>query len=153
MSSAAFTRLLEAGDVDALRGAWAKIAPHLPQPETREKAEIVMHMARTSLKTLPLRRRAWSHRWLAERDLPSQLPDELRPRAERMYPIVAEGVGISVNTKNPLLQPLVGHVRKSMEDAVSECYADKRTDPVFVTARMTEARERTYETLLGIKVR
>ena len=81
--------------------------------------------------------------------MPSHLPDDLKPKAERMYPRIAEGVGISVNVRNPLLKPAATEVRKAMEDAVSDAYADGRTDPAFVTKRMQEARDKTWRALMG----
>jgi hypothetical protein len=150
MSAAAFRALLEAGDVDGLRRAWVDVAPHLPQPRTREQAEIVMHMTRTSSKTVAFKHRAYSYSWLAERDLPSQLPDELKPRAERMYPRIVSGVGIAVKSDNPLIKPIVGEIRQSMERAVLEAEADgKLEDATHVQQRMREAREQTYRSLLG----
>ncbi len=150
MSAAAFRSLLEAGDVDALRVAWASAAPHLPQPESRDQAEIVMHMSRTSSDNIELKKRAYSHAWLIERSLPSQLPDQLKPAAERMYPRVASAVGISLNTENEFLKPLIGEVRTSMEHAVLDAEAaGKLEDAGFVRARMSEARERTFRALLG----
>jgi hypothetical protein len=152
MSAAAFRALLEAGDVKALRKAWAQVAPHLPQVTSDEQAEIVMHMTRTSSTSVRFRFRAYSHRWLSDRDLPSQLPDELKPKAERRYPKVVEGVGISLNTKSELLKPVIGIVRGEMEKAVEEAYADNRTEPEFVTQRMGEARRRAYKSLLGVEI-
>lgn len=151
---AAFRALLEAGDVDALRKAWSRVAPHLPQPASREQAEVVMHHARTQTASLPLRARAWSHRWLSERGLPSGLPDPLRPKAERIYPRIAEGVGISVNFKSAWMKPAAAEVRGAMEDAVSEAYADtrggQRPDPGFVAARMKDAKARKLRALFGV---
>ncbi len=147
----AFRNLLEAGDVDGLRAHWADHAPKMPQPETAEQAEIVMHRARTEAASISLRARAYSHAWLCERSLPSGLPDDLKPKAERMFPIIVEAVGISVNTMNPLMRPAMLEVRGAMEDAVNDAYADGRKDPAFVTARMTEARDRTMRALFGAR--
>jgi hypothetical protein len=149
VSATAFLALLEAGDIAGLQKAWAKISPHLPRPETREAAEIVMHHARTQNRGVTLKARAWSHRWLIERSLPSGLPDELKPKAERMYPVIVDGVGIVVKASNPRLQPLADEVRREMEVAVADAYADGNKDPAFVKARMEEAKSRTYRTLLG----
>ena len=85
---------------------------------------------------MQFRKRAYSHSWLRERFLPSQLPDELKPRAERMYPVVFGAVGISTKTRSPLALA----VRGAMEDVVLEAYADKRTQPAFLRGRMREAR-------------
>lgn len=149
MSALTFRNLLEAGDVEGLRASWSSLFSGMPQPETREQAEIAMHYARTQANSIALRARAYSHRWLTERDLLSGLPDVLRPSAERMYPVVAAAVGISVNTHNPFLRPAMAEVQGSMENAVMDAYADGRTDPVFVTARMNEARDRTMRALFG----
>ncbi len=150
MSAASFRTLLQAGDVNALRKAWTQVAPHLPQPASYEQAEIVMHHARTQAGTITLKARAWSHRWLVERDLPSGLPDDLKPQAERLYPRVAEAVGISVRTRNAYFQPAAAEAQKAMEGAVEQCYADRRTDPAFVKARMAEAKDKTYKALFGV---
>lgn len=144
-----FRALLEAGDIDGLRRHWAAAMPGLPQPDSREKAEIAMHYARTTAESIALRARAWSHRWLSERGLPTGLPDELRPKAERMFPAVAEAVMISVNFSNPLLKPAAAEVRRAMEGAVMDCYTSGKREPGFVTARMNEARERTLRALFG----
>lgn len=149
MSASAFRNALERADVTYLRAYWATHAPHLPQPETDEQAEIIMHRARTEAASLSLKSRAWSHRWLAERSLPSGLPDALRPRAERMYPIIAEAVGISVATRSTIFQPAADEIRRSMEDAVEECWADGRRETPFVRQRMGEARDRTIKALFG----
>lgn len=149
MSALAFRNLLEAGDVGACRRAWAQLAPHLPQPKTDREAEILMHHARTGAESVAFAKRAWSHRWLCERNWPSGLPDALRPNAERLYPRVAEAVGISCTATNPMLAPAVAIIRGSMEDAVSECYADGRTEPAFVKERMQAARHRAAKHLFG----
>lgn len=150
MSTLAFRNLLEQGDVEGLRSSWAAVFPNMPQPESREQAEIVMHRARTEAESLPLRPRAYSHRWLSERDLPSGLPDRLKPSAERLYPVVAQGVGISVNTEQDWLKPAMGEVRGAMECAVLDADAEGRlSDTPFVKARMSEARDRTLKALFG----
>lgn len=150
MSAAAFRQLLEEGDVTALVDTWAQLRPGMPRPETRDQAEIILHLARTATESVGLKYRAWSHRWLTERDLPSQLPDHLRPLAERMYPAIAEGVGISVRLgDNPLLKPAAAEIQSAMSDAVEDCYAESRTDVSFVRARMGEAKDRTMRALFG----
>jgi hypothetical protein len=108
-----------------------------------------MHHARTQTETVSLKARAWSHRWLTERGLPSGLPDRLKPSAERIYPRVATSVGISVNTRSPWLKPAMVEVRRSMEDAVEDCYANGDTAPAIVRPRMFEAREKTLRSLFG----
>lgn len=148
--SAEFRNMLEAGDIRGLRGWYAKHRPAMPQPETDDQAEIVMHIARTETPAVSFRARAYSHAWLCERGLPSRLPDELKPKAERLYPVATIAVGLSVNARNPLIVPAMGEVRGAMEHAVLEADADGRiADTVFVKARMAEARERTMRALFG----
>lgn len=151
MSAATFRQLLLDGDVSGIMAAWGTFAPGMPQPESRDHAEAAMHMARTSTESLPIRPRAYSHRWLTERDLPSQLPDRLKPSAERMFPVVVDAVGISVNAKNPFFKPAMLEVRGAMEAAVEDAYAEGRKEPVFVRARMNEARDLTYRKLFGVQ--
>lgn len=144
-----FRLCLEAGDVDGLRAIWAGFMPHLPQPETREQAEIVMHRARTEAECLPLRARAYSHRWLEDRCIASGLPDELKPKAERIYPRIVDGVGIAVKSTVPHMKPAALLIRRAMCDAVEDAYAHGRRDPVFVRARMEEARQLEVKRLFG----
>lgn len=147
-----FRNLLTSGDVEGLRAFWRNASPHLPQPESREQAEIVMHRARTEAASLPIEKRAYSHRWLCDRGLPSGLPDELKPRAERIYPRVVSAVGISVKASSERLKPLAAIVERAMADAVEEAYADGRTDPAFIKARMAEVKDRTWRSLIGGKL-
>lgn len=149
MSAAAFRALLEEGDVDGLCSAWGKLFPGMPLPETRDQAEIVMHRARTEAESVSLKARAWSHRWLTERGLPSGLPDQLRPLAERMYPVIAQAVGISVNFSAGWMKPAAAQIERAMGDAVEEAFAEGQREPAFVSARMHEARVRTEKALFG----
>lgn len=144
-----FRQLLEQGDVQAIRGAWAQLFPHLPQVETYEQAEVVMHHARTQMQSIAFKHRAWSHRWLTERSLPSGLPDTLRPRAERLYPVVVDAVGVSINTSVPQLRPAMLEVRRDVCDAVEDAYAAGHKDPVFLKQRMNEVRDQSIRKLFG----
>jgi hypothetical protein len=152
MSAAEFRNLLELGDAAGVRAFAARAFPGAPQPESREQAEIAMHYARTQAESVTFRSRAYSHAWLSERRIPSALPDALRPSAERLYPVYADAVGIAVTTENPLLKPVVAHVREAMEYAVEDAFADGRKDTPFVRTRMQEARARTYKKLLGVSI-
>lgn len=149
MSGAHFRELLERGDVKAVVSAWDQLFPAMPKPETYEMGEIAMHLARTSAASVAFKLRAWSHRWLTERALPSMLPDELKPDAEQICPVVQDCVGISVNARSPHLQPAMIEVRGAMENAVNDAYADGRRDPAFVKSRMFEARDKTLRALFG----
>jgi len=110
---------------------------------------IALHHARTQAKSISLRARAYSHRWLVERGFPSGLPDEIKPKAERMFPEVREGVGIAVFGKSAIEKSVAPLIRDAMSDAVAECYADRKTDPAFVKGRMREARGMAIRRLLG----
>jgi len=147
--AAEFRRCLEQVDAAGIRKLWRHVSPHLQQPKDDFEATVAIHHARTQTETIALKLRAWSHRWLTDHGYPSGLPDRMKPSAERLYPRVVEAVGISVNFRSPVLQPITPLVRGAMEDAVAEAYADKRTEPSFVRARMQEAKERTVRRLVG----
>jgi hypothetical protein len=148
MYSTELRRYLEAGDVTGVRRLWQHEFPHLPQPQDDEEALVVLHMARTAAATIPLNLRAYSYRWLLDHGFPSQLPDELKPAAERMYPKVVTAVGISVNATSELLRPAMAEIHKAMEDAVLEAYGDgKEGDVQHIRNRMKEARERAVKAL------
>ena len=149
MGAASFRQLLEAGDVKRLRAAWHQVASGMPQPENDEQAEIVMHMTRTKSETVTLRARAYSHRWLTERMLPSSLPDDLKAPAERLFPRVVEAVGVSVNFGSPYLAPAAAEVRGAIEASIEDCYANGDTAVVVVKAQMGAARDRTLRALFG----
>lgn len=150
MTHRTFRDLLESGDVRQLMKHWRAAAPHLPQPETVEQAEIVMHMARTGAESVSFDKRAYSHAWLTERARPSQLPDNLKPRAERLYPRVVSAVMIANKVTNQYFAPAAAEVQTAMEHAVLDAQAEGRLeDSVFVHARMMEARDRTYRQLFG----
>lgn len=136
--------------MDGLRAAWACAMSHLPQPATREQAEIIMHRARTEAGSIPLKLRAYSHRWLEDRRLPSGLPDDLRPKAERLYPKITEAVGFSYNIRMRELAPAAPLVRRAVCDAIEDIYADDPQPEVArVKARMVEIRDRTKQQLFG----
>jgi hypothetical protein len=139
-------------DVERARKIWGVAFPHLPSIDSDVHMLITLHMARTQSETIDERLRFYSHQWLSERGYPSQLPDKLRPAAERLYPIKVSSVGISVNIKSELFRPLVTHVRGAMENAVMEVYSDGKQDDVnLIRQRMFEARRFTVRKLLGIK--
>lgn len=143
MHQAEFRRCLEAGDVAGVRRLWAHVSPHLPQPKDDAQALVMLHMARTGAESIRFKLRAYSHAWLIERHYPSRLPDELKPKAQRIYPVTVDGVGISVNATSAAMAPVAKHIQGAMSDAVMDAFAEGKTDPVFVKDRMMEARERT----------
>lgn len=79
------------------------------------------------------------------------MPDELKPKAERIYPRIVDAVGIAVSTNSgdDGKAKLASLVRGSMEDAVLEAYADGVKDPRLIRAMMMRARTRTFDKLLG----
>jgi hypothetical protein len=137
-------RRLENGDVRGAVELMGWLAPGTSRPHTWNEAEATFHYARTAAESVQFKYRAYSHRWLVERAMPSGLPDWLRPRAERLCPRIVEGVGIAV--AGPVYRrALASALRAAMENAVMECYAYGETEPAFVRARMAEARSKVLK--------
>jgi hypothetical protein len=149
MHATEFRRCLENMDVRGIRRIWRHVSPDLPQPSNDHDALVAIHHARTQAQSIAFKLRAYSHRWLIDSGYPSALPDRMKPSAERIYPKVAEAVGISVNARSELFKPVVAMVRGAMEDAVMDAFADGRTDRDFVAARMSEAKQKSIKQLLG----
>ena len=142
-----FRQCLERGDWRAAQKLWAHVFPGYPPPKTDEEAEQTMHVARTGMKSLKLKPRAYSHAWLRERGLvnASQLPDNLRQSAERLYPVIVEGVGIAVGlagSASPARKQFAAGLRDVMSEAVADCYANGDKDPGIVKARILSARDK-----------
>jgi hypothetical protein len=142
-------RALEEHDVVTCCKLWEHVAPHLPQPKNDTESYVIMHHACTQAANVSLRSRAYSHRWLLDHGYPSGLPDELKPKAERMYPKVVDAVGIACGTSSEILRPVAEHVRHAMEDVVLEHYADGVKDPKIIKPRMLDARTQTIRKLIG----
>ena len=139
-----FREALESLDVGLARKIWHHVMPKLPQPASDTEALIVLHAARTAAQTISFKMRAYSHAWLMERGYPSQLPDRLRPSAERMYPITIPAVGIAVYNRTPVSFAICG----AMEDAVR----DEGVKDLSKTKRaILSARRRARKQLLGIE--
>lgn len=110
----------------------------------------MLHRARTEAEVVPLSLRAYSHRWLIERDIASGLPDRFRPMAERMYPRREETVGIICVARSPLFAPISKLVERAAADAVSDLYSSsKRPADEAVKSAIGEARKKTVKKLLG----
>jgi hypothetical protein len=144
--AAEMRRCLAEVDVAGMRKLWNHIAPLAPAPKTDAEALVVLHHARTRAVTLPLKLRAYSHYWLVERGLRSDLPDKYRKQAEREYPWIADSVGIAVGSR---WQEVKLAIRGVMEGAVSECYAENQHDPKIVKPLMMERRETMRHKLFG----
>lgn len=141
----AFREALQLGDVDRLRQLWAALFPHLPQPQDRMEATVVLHQARTAANSVTIAARQYSHRWLREQGYRSDLPYELKSKAEQQgRPVIVEAVGISVGSmdKSPGGRERTAFIRKSMEKVVHEMFGAGETDPVLMRRRMMEARSR-----------
>lgn len=146
----AYRDALERLDINGMRKLWAYTNPQHPHPGSDADVLASMHMARTQISDLPLKLRFYSHSWLLERNLPSMLPDRLRPSADRMYPRVVKAVGLSVSSSSPIAAPILHLVRGAMEEAVLEAVADgKLDDSEYVKKRIIEAKDRTVAKLLG----
>lgn len=146
MSARELIDCLERVDIEGMRRLWAKVAPKMA---THDDAGMVVaiHLARTKSELVRFKLRAYSHAWLIDHGYPSLLPDELRPRAQRLYATTAHAVGIAVKSKYDEVRITVGG---AMQDAVLEAEADGRlTDSPFVKARMMEARRRATKKLFG----
>jgi hypothetical protein len=61
--------------------------------------------------------------------------------AERLYPRVVEGVGLATHTRSALALA----IREACEQAVLECYADGKTHPDHIKARLRAARTRVLK--------
>src|SRR5262252_6110655 len=122
--SAELRRCLLACDIEGVRRLWQHVAPHLPQPESDAAALMSIHYARTQMVSLPLKARAYSHRWLIDNGFPSGLPDALKPKAERIYPRIIDAVGIATGTRNPAMVPVVIAIRDKTAETVLDCYAN-----------------------------
>lgn len=128
-------------DIDGIRKLWRHVSPNMPQPESDAEALISIHMARTATERLPFRFRAYSHSWLTERKYPSQLPDELKPRAERMYPRIVSAVGICVASVSNRKTDYHRYVMGKLADVVENFYADGIEDPIPIKAAMKEVHD------------
>ncbi len=137
-----FLRCLLYLDVAAVRKVWAAVSPGERQPKDNNEALILLHYARTQAQSVPGNMRAYSHRWLCERGIPSGLPDEMKPKADRVHPKIVEAVGVSVKSMGEAGIPLAKAIERAMSDAVEDAYADGNRNPEFVKARMNEARAR-----------
>lgn len=139
---AEFRRCLIELDVIGACNLWFEAAPGLPQPKNNAEAIVTLHYARTQAESIPDKLRCYSHAWLCERNLPSGLPDALKPKADRLYPRIVKAVGIAVKALSAANEAQARAIAKAMSDAVAECYADGVTDPAVVKARMEAARLR-----------
>jgi hypothetical protein len=101
---AAFRRCLSVLDIAGIRKLWRDTAPHLYRPRDDDDVLEAMHMARARMTTIPEGARAYSERWLADRD---------RVRT-------TEVVGYATNTRDTgLRDALTGGVARTIAMALS----------------------------------
>lgn len=137
-------------DVERAKRIWNEGFASDPPITSDAEMLATLHIARTMSKSVPRKLRFYSHCWLIDRGLRSKLPDEFLPLAQRMYPRIVSSVGISVGYQSDVLKPAVPIIRKAMEDAVREVYADSRGDDIpLVRERMFAAKHDAEEKLFG----
>jgi hypothetical protein len=148
-SHAIMRRALEEHDILTCCKLWEQVAPNLPQPKNELEARMIMHHACTQAHNVSLRSRAYSHRWLLDHGYPSGLPDELKPKAERIYPKIVDAVGIACGGSSELGRAIAPIIQSAMERVVLEHYSDSVKDPKIIKPRMLEARKNVIKKLLG----
>ncbi len=142
--SAAFRAALYDCDVLRTRHLWAQVAPDMPQPETDAEAEVIMHQARTAADSVPMQKRIYSHAWLAERGLPSQLPDGMKPPRERKGPPVifpAALICVGALSSSSDRREEAKAMERAMADAVGDMITSGITDKARIAKRMWQARD------------
>jgi hypothetical protein len=138
-------------DAVAVQKLWRHIAPHMSQPQSDEEALAGLHMARTGLAAAPFPARAYSHSWLMERGLPSQLPDRLKPRAERLYPWIVTAAAFSINFRSKFLRPIESLVTGAISKRMCELWAEhkKAPDAQLVLKEICDTKNATIKKLVG----
>ncbi len=140
----AFRTALYDGDVHRTQALWAQVAPDMPQPENSGEAEVIMHQARTAADSVPMQKRIYSHAFLAERGLPSQLPDGMKPPRERKGPPVifpAALIGVSTLCSSADRREEAKAMERAMADAVGDMITSGITDKARIAKRMWWARD------------
>ena len=142
--ASAFRAALYDGDVSRTRHLWAQVSPEMPQPQTDDEAEVIMHQARTAADSVPMQKRIYSHAFLAERGLPSQLPDGMKPPRERRGPPVifpAALISVGSLSRSADRREEAKAMERAMADAVGDMIVSGITDKARIAKRMWEARD------------
>lgn len=149
--SAEFRRCLLDVDVVAVRRLWRHVSPHLAQPQDDDEARATIHYARTQATSIPLKARAWSHKWLLDHGLPSGLPDALKPKAERFYPRIVEGTGFATggSLALPVFEPLRATIHTAVEAVILDEYSGRVVNHDLLRGRIQETVDRTIRRELG----
>ena len=137
-------------------GGYMKLTDHINPdlaPKDSWQAAFCIHVARTGMRTMPEKLRMYSHCWLRDSGMEKQslLPDKMKPKAERLYPVGARAVGIATRTQTGRAMA----IRGVMEDAVRECEADgyDLNNRKVVHGRMLEMRQKFIRHADGIAAR
>lgn len=130
------------GDADAVARIYDHAYPNMPKA-TQEEAAVVMHTARTASESMPLAKRLYSHAWLTDRGFRSQLPEELRPRSERVESVIVPAVGVAVSSfaQSAYRKEEAKAIERVMARAAGDMVRDGITDRARIAPRMWEARE------------
>ncbi len=142
--SAACRAALYDGDVRRTRHLWAQVSPDMPQPESDAEAEVILHQARAAADSVPMQKRIYSHAFLSERGLPSQLPDGMKPPRERKGPPVifpAALIGVGTLSSSAGRREEAKAMERAMADAVGDMITSGITDRERIAKRMWEARD------------
>ena len=136
----AFRQAMVEGDFVRCGQLWADGFPNMPRPKDIEAA---MHKARTASISMPDPKRIYSHNWLEERLLPSDLPDELKPEK----PVFTYGIGVSVNSMSKREDRVeeAKAVEFAMGQAGASAMSDGVEDTVLIKKIMREAGNKIYD--------
>jgi hypothetical protein len=127
----------------------------MPQPKTKKDTLATLHVCRTVNEKADFKLRAYSHAWLIERSLPSQLPDHLKPRAERLYPRIVTAAAYSINFRSPFLKPIKPLVLQAIDARMNELWADnknKAPDSQLVLKEICDTKNNMMRKLIGSAV-
>lgn len=127
--AAAFAECLVTLDVARARALWQHVHPELPQVGSDEEMLTLLHMARMNAKSVTPRMKAYSKRWLSERE-------------ERK---IASAVGIAVGAPPERMHRALA-VREAMEDSVYSSIKagidiDEEADEVRLRMHKARAKE------------
>lgn len=137
-----FLRCLNEADFAGLRRAWSHFFPRMPRPATDDQARFVLHRARTTARSVPLHKRLYSHEWLEDRGLPSDLPAELRRDRPATRIVPAVGVAVRARHPSPDARARAKEIEAAMARAGGDALAAGVTDPREISRAMWAARDR-----------
>src|SRR4051812_25398695 len=123
-----FLRCLQELDVKFARTMWARLFPHLIQPNSDEEMLLQLHLARLQSKSMTARQKRYSRRWLKERESGR----------------VGMAVGLAVGAPPHRLKRAQA-IREAMEDAVTgslKAGIDIDTEASEVKSRILQARNK-----------